>query len=211
MSGNYKNLYKNLQTRGILYSLGLHLLAVTVYFAATWTPEYQSIDFDMSNNSIGFSLSRKKSQKKMSITDLEKPDQSQNEPDERFSTADSNDGDDTPSELDAAEDLSFHSDAVAPRPVTRLKKIYPEKARLQEVEAVAYLSIVISSNGRILAVNVSGIKLKKNISPDIDAQLKKEFAIAAREILKDVKFSPAKIKGKAVPVIMDLPLNFTLN
>jgi len=199
-----------LQFQGILYSLALHIGLVCVYFISTYTPEYQSMDFNLSENRNAFRHSRKKTHKKIFITDMDKTNQIENKPDQTPANPD----EDVPandSEIDNAQDMSFHPDAIAPRPLTRFKKIFPPEALHREVEAIAYVSVTISSNGTILAIQINAVKLKKQISPEIDQVMKLQFAEAAREIFRYAKFSPAIIKGKNVPVIMDIPLNFTLN
>jgi len=206
--------WDNLQFRGLVYSLLLHLLLLIVFFISTYSPAYQNIDYLNANNLGGFSQPKTRPAKKMIITDMQKKSSVDEKiiPNQNAASNASNEtSNENSSELNSAQDIAFHSDVSPPRPISVLRKIYPEKARQKEIEAVAFTSVVISSSGKVLAVTVSGVKLKKKTAVEIDAVLKNEFAIAAKEILAQARFTPAVVRGKNTPVIMDIPLNFTLD
>lgn len=109
-----------------------------------------------------------------------------------------------------AVDLGFMPDVVAPKPVGALMKKYPKAASEQGIEAIAYVEIMIDANGQVKAVNVVGVKLSKDMLPDAAEAMKKLFAADAVTILMAAKFTPPVVKGKSVPVKMDMPLNFKL-
>jgi len=204
--------WANLQWQANTWSLILHLSVVAIYFIATYEPPYENIDFDMSSDFTGFGQKKKRAVKKVSIVDLEKKEIVQAPTEEVVEdTSDSSNDSESDSEIDSAEDLAFNPDAIAPRPIGGLRKIYPEAARQREIEAVAYVSVVISRDGKVLKVTVLGVRLSKQESAEIDKQLKGEFANAAKEILSSARFTPAIIKGNRTPIAMEMPLNFTLN
>ncbi|MDH5721182.1 MAG: energy transducer TonB [Spirochaetia bacterium] len=115
------------------------------------------------------------------------------------------------SESDEAIDLSFYPNIVPPRPIGRLKKIYPQEARQREVEAVVFISIVIGKEGGVLGVNILRTRLSKPLPDVIANSLKKKFASAAVTIMKNARFSPPIIDGKKVSIVMEMPLKFELS
>ncbi|MDH5718245.1 MAG: energy transducer TonB [Spirochaetia bacterium] len=115
------------------------------------------------------------------------------------------------SESDEAIDLSFYPNIVPPRPIGRLKKIYPQEARQREVEAVVFVSIVIGKEGNVLGVNILRTRLSKPLPDDIATSLKNKFANAAVTIMKQARFSPPIIDGKKVSIVMEMPLKFELS
>lgn len=115
------------------------------------------------------------------------------------------------SEADDAVDLAFFPDVVPPRPVGKLRKVYPEEARQRDMEATVYVSLVIGREGKVLAVNVLSVRLAKPQPPEIADPLKKKFALAAVEIMSSARFTPPIIDGAKVPIVMEMPLKFQLN
>ena len=113
-------------------------------------------------------------------------------------------------QIDDALDLSFYPDIVPPRPIGALKKIYPESARQREVEAVTFVSIAISKSGKVLSVQVLGVKLSKSLPADLEKSLKDDFKRDAIAILTQARFTPTLLNGKKVAVIRQLPLQFHL-
>jgi len=191
-------------------SIGIHIFMGLVFLFILREPAPEFIDLNFDNNLSGFSDPKPGKKQKISIVDEKQQtqeritEQSPPAPEESYTDEES-------SEIDRAEDLGFHSDARVPRPLTRLKKIYPEKARQLEVEAVVFLSLVIGSDGGVLKIEIHGVQLKKKVNAETDQLLVRLFAQSAREILAEAKFTPAVINGKKTPVVMDLPLHFNLN
>jgi len=75
---------------------------------------------------------------------------------------------------------------------------YPEAAKSKGVQGTVYISFVIGSNGK-----VSDVKVQKALSPELDAE-----ALRVVKMMPDWK--PAENDGKAVAVIMTLPVKFKL-
>lgn len=89
--------------------------------------------------------------------------------------------------------------AIPPVPLQRVTPVYPIEARVREIEGDVVLEVVIDEKGNI----VGPIRVKESI-PLLDAA-----AIAA---LKQWQFSPARDRdGRAVRVILDVPLHFVLD
>lgn len=110
-----------------------------------------------------------------------------------------------------AVDLAFYPGVVPPKPVGRLKKLYPAEAREQNTEAIVYLELEVASSGRVTGVKVLGTRLLKELPPELDVRLKMEFAATAKKILLGSRFTRPEIEGKYVPVKMELPLRFSLD
>lgn len=110
-----------------------------------------------------------------------------------------------------AVDLSFHPNIVPPKPIGRLKKLYPREAAEQGVEAQVVVELLIASNGRVKAARVLGIRLSKELPPDLHARLAKAFYQDAMKILKGVRYTPPVVQGKQVPVKFEQRLKFRLN
>ena len=110
-----------------------------------------------------------------------------------------------------AVDLAFYPGVIPPKPVGRLKKLYPAEAREQNTEAIVYLELEVASSGRVTGVKVLGTRLLKELPPELDVKLKMEFAATAKKILLGSRFTRPEIEGKYVPVKMELPLRFSLD
>lgn len=77
--------------------------------------------------------------------------------------------------------------------------IYPEPARADGIQGRVFTQFIINGNGEI--INLSILKTAYKI-------LDKE---AARVIFESPKWSPAKLDGKPIDVLIVLPINFQLN
>ena len=75
---------------------------------------------------------------------------------------------------------------------------YPEKARALGVEGTVYLSFIISENGEV-------------IEPTITRDIGGGCGEVALQIVKNMPaWEPGILRGKAVPVILNLPVKFSL-
>jgi len=109
-----------------------------------------------------------------------------------------------------AVDISFFPNIAPPKPVGRLKKRYPKAAKEKGIEARVMVELLISSGGKIRNVSILGVRLSKELPPDIYAQISKEFARDARKILLGAQFTPPVVNGRQVPIKMEMPLKFRL-
>jgi hypothetical protein len=110
-----------------------------------------------------------------------------------------------------AVDLAYYPSIAPPRPIGRLKKIYPAMARQMDVEAIMNVELLIAAGGRVKRVTVLGVKLSKEFPAEIKGKLSKLFARDAIRILRGAQFTPPVINGKRVPVKMEMPLRFRLD
>jgi len=76
---------------------------------------------------------------------------------------------------------------------------YPDYARERGIQGKVILSFVVEKTG-----DLSDIKVKKSVSPGIDAE-------AVRVLKKSPKWLPGKQFGKPVRVIYNVPVNFALS
>ncbi|PKL37535.1 MAG: hypothetical protein CVV44_14395 [Spirochaetae bacterium HGW-Spirochaetae-1] len=111
---------------------------------------------------------------------------------------------------ETAVDIAFYPSIAPPRPVGRLKDYFPSSARELNIEAVANLQILISTGGKVMSVNILGIKLTKELPPEQYARIVKDFAAAARRNLVGQQFTPAVYQGKQIPVKADFTYKFVL-
>jgi len=110
----------------------------------------------------------------------------------------------------SAVDISFYPNIAPPRPISRLKKIYPADARDMNIESVVNVQILISSEGEVKDVRILGIRLSKALPADLRIKLGASFSRDAKKILFGVRFTPPIVEGKRVPVKMEMPLRFRL-
>lgn len=115
------------------------------------------------------------------------------------------------SDLSNAVDLSFYPNIAPPKPIGRLKKIYPKSARDMDIEATLYVEIFISPSGKVINVNIRGARLNKDLPPDIYSKIVADFTRAARKTLIGARFTPPVVQGKKVPVKMEMPLRFVMD
>ncbi len=115
------------------------------------------------------------------------------------------------SDLSDAVDLSFYPNIAPPKPIGKLKKIYPKSARDMGIEATLYVEIFISPSGKVLDVTIKGTRLNKDVPPEIYGQIIADFSRAARNTLMSARFTPPVIQGKKVPVKMEMPLRYYMD
>ena len=109
-----------------------------------------------------------------------------------------------------AVDISYYPSIAPPKPVGRLKKLYPKLAKEMNIEAIINVELLIASNGKVRFVNILGIKLSKALPSSMHAKISSLFAKDAIKILMGAQFSPPIVKGKSVPIKMEMPLRFRL-
>lgn len=114
------------------------------------------------------------------------------------------------SDLENAVDIAFFPNIAPPKPIGRLKKIYPANARQKDIEATLFVEILIDHTGKVRRVNIIGARLSKDLPPDSYAAITKAFGKAAIKILMASRWTPSIINGKKVPIRMELPLEFRL-
>jgi TonB family protein len=86
---------------------------------------------------------------------------------------------------------------VEPRKLHDVPPVYPEAAKQARVQGVVILECTISNEGRVTDVRVlRGVPL---------------LDVAAVDAVKQWSYTPARLDGKPVPVIMTVTVNFRLN
>lgn len=110
-----------------------------------------------------------------------------------------------------AVDIAFFPNIAPPRPVGRLKKRYPKKAREMNIEAVLNIELLVAADGIVKNVRILGIRLSKALPPELHLQLSKEFSKDVLKILIGAQFTPPIVHGKQVPIKMEMPLRFRLD
>lgn len=75
---------------------------------------------------------------------------------------------------------------------------YPQRAKEASVEGIVYVSFVVGKDGK-----VGNVELKRGIGFGCDEE-------AMRVIKMLPQFTPGKQRGRPVPVIYNVPINFTL-
>ena len=90
----------------------------------------------------------------------------------------------------------LHSGIVAPRKVVDVAPVYPAYAQQARKEGVVILETVIDANG-----GVESVRVLRSV-PLLDQ--------AAVEAVRQWRFTPAMLNGQAVPVVMTVTVNFTL-
>lgn len=115
------------------------------------------------------------------------------------------------SDANDAVDLSFYPNLAPPKPIGRLRKIYPKNARQQDIEATLFVSIILDRDGKVIKVNIIGERMNKDLPPEMHSKISGEFAQAAIKILLSARFTPTVFNGKKVPIKMELPLKFRLD
>jgi TonB family protein len=108
-------------------------------------------------------------------------------------------------------DISFYPNIAVPKPVGRLKKIYPKSAREQDINATVNVEILIAPDGVVRKVNVLAVRISKALPTELNRKISNDFSSAAVQILLGAQFSPPIVNGKRVPIKMELPLNFRMD
>jgi TonB family protein len=75
---------------------------------------------------------------------------------------------------------------------------YPEKARKTGIEGKVFVKVFVDEHG-----NVAGTKIMKSAGEDFDE--------AAMTAIQKLKFTPGMVKGKAVKIILVIPIQFKLS
>lgn len=92
--------------------------------------------------------------------------------------------------------IHIHSGMQPPRRVVDVQPVYPAIAQAVRREGVVILEVVIDPRG-----NVSSVTVLRSV-PLLD-----EAAIAA---VRQWKFTPTRLNGEAVPIVMTVTVNFKL-
>lgn len=92
--------------------------------------------------------------------------------------------------------IHLHSGIKAPRKIVDVAPVYPAFAQQARKEGVVILETVIDANG-----GVESVRVLRSV-PLLDQ--------AAVDAVKQWRFTPAMLNGQAVPVVMTVTVNFTL-
>ena len=92
--------------------------------------------------------------------------------------------------------MHLHSGIVAPRKIVDVAPVYPALAQQVRKEGVVILETVIDANG-----GVESVRVLRSV-PLLDQ--------AAVDAVRQWRFTPAMLNGQAVPVVMTVTVNFTL-
>ncbi|TFH38830.1 MAG: hypothetical protein E4G96_09910 [Chrysiogenales bacterium] len=111
---------------------------------------------------------------------------------------------------DGAVDLSFYPNIVPPRLLGRIEQRYPKIARELQVEAVVMVELLIGASGKVLSIGIIGIRLMKDLPPDLKERVASQFNNDARLMLQGARYSPPVVDGKNIPVKMEERLIFRL-
>jgi protein TonB len=93
--------------------------------------------------------------------------------------------------------VRLHAGMETPKKVTNIAPVYPAVARVARVQGVVILDAIIDAQGAVTSVRVlRSIALLDQ---------------AAVEAVRQWRFTPARLNGVAVPVIMTVTIRFTLD
>ena len=92
--------------------------------------------------------------------------------------------------------IRLHSGMKAPRKIVEVAPVYPAIARAAHVQGVVILEAVLDAKG-----GVESVRVLRSI-PLLDQ--------AAIDAVHQWRFTPALLNGDAVPVVMTITVNFTL-
>jgi protein TonB len=92
--------------------------------------------------------------------------------------------------------IRLHTGILPPQKIVDVAPLYPALARATRQEGIVILETVITATGRVESVHV----LKGY--PLLDG--------AALEAVRQWRFTPARLNGEPVPVVMTVTVNFTL-
>jgi protein TonB len=101
-----------------------------------------------------------------------------------------------PPQPPASQPVRLHAGIDAPRRVKEVTPIYPALARSAGVQGVVIIEAIIDVNG-----DVASAKVLRSI-PLLDD--------AALEAVRQWKYTPARLNGEPVPVVVTVTVNFTL-
>jgi protein TonB len=92
--------------------------------------------------------------------------------------------------------LRLHTGILPPQKIVDVAPVYPPLARASRQEGIVILETVITANG-----SVESVRVLKGY-PLLDG--------AAIEAVRQWRFTPARLNGEPVPVVMTVTVNFTL-
>lgn len=161
------------------------------------TEELQILDMDTVS---AFAVRKRFTKKDYSTDSGEATSDEPTEPVER-ATGESDEG---------AVDISFYPNVVPPRLVGTIQQRYPKIARELQVEAVVMVELLIGASGKVLTIGIVGIRLMKDLPPDLKERVASQFYRDARIMLQGARYSPPMVDGKNVPVKMEERLIFRL-
>lgn len=95
------------------------------------------------------------------------------------------------------EAVRLHSGIAAPRKVFDTAPVYPQIARTSHTQGVVILEATISESGEVISARVL------RSVPLLDQ--------AALDAVRQWRFEPARLNGKAIPVVMTVTVNFRLD
>lgn len=92
--------------------------------------------------------------------------------------------------------VRLHSGISAPEKTVNVPPVYPEMARIVRKQGYVILEAVIDQSGLVASARV----LRGD--PLLDQ--------AALDAVRQWRFTPARLNGEAIPVVMTVTVNFTL-
>ncbi len=110
----------------------------------------------------------------------------------------------------SAVDTDFYPNMAPPRPVGRLKKLYPKLARDKNIEAVLNVDLLINVDGKVIDITIHRITLTSQVPRELTQRIRKDFAIYARRILVGAQFTPFIVNGKRQPARQSRRFEFRL-
>lgn len=96
----------------------------------------------------------------------------------------------------SAEPVRVGGSIKVPARVKEVAPVYPEKARRSRIQGIVILDITVEPDGA-----VTNVKVLRSI-PDLSD--------AAIEAVKQWRYAPTLVDGKAIPIRMAVSLNFTI-
>lgn len=213
----WQDYWNNLQIRGLLYSVLIHLFFLALYFVLTYSGQTVTYDFGVESGSSSTQQpqTQKKKHKKVNISRVVMPKKptpktlSENGQPVAPQDQENTDNQDAQDIADA-EDMSFHPGATAPHMAGFLRPDYPKSAKQLNVNAKVYVSIVINRDGKVIKVKVTRVVLSKQLPPGTETALKKSFGRSITRALSKVRFSRPYIQGKNIPIEMEQVVDYTL-
>ena len=93
--------------------------------------------------------------------------------------------------------MRLHAGIEAPRKIVDAAPVYPQLALATQVQGIVILEVVIDEHG-----DVGSARVLRSMTL-LDQ--------AALDAVRRWKFTPARLNGEAIPVVMTVTVNFTLN
>jgi protein TonB len=92
--------------------------------------------------------------------------------------------------------VRLHQGIEPPKKIVDVAPLYPPLARASHVEGIVILEVVIDEHGEVTSTRV--LRSMRLLDQ------------AAVDAVRGWKFSPARLNGEAIPVVMTVTVNFTL-